>query len=250
MNICMDYPEGIMTLPIYDASLITKGEGLIWGNDGAGSLGGKRALIDMSDTAEDAFAVALETLTSRVASNCQTPYYYQCKVRILNNPTIVKIYYDLSTSTDLAVTSSTSTILTTATTDDNLDGSWVYINAGTGAGQLRYVKAADDTTKTVNTAFTVNPDSTSAFILIRPAGLQASGMGIALNATFDKILAVLNETDTSSIIVLKNFIEGPMGTRELDITANGDLETDGLNSRGVRFYSLCVLSDGIWATGV
>ena len=161
MDICMDYQEGIMTLPIYNASLITKGQGLIWGNDGVGALGGSRSLINTAAYGADIFAVAQEGRTALVASNCQTPLMYQATVRILNNPNIFKIYYDLSTSTDLDVSSSTSTIITVAACDDNLDGSWVYLNSGTGAGQLRYVKAADATTLTVNTAFTTTPDSTT-----------------------------------------------------------------------------------------
>lgn len=247
MNICMDYPQGIMKLPIYDASLITKGQGLKWGNDAVGSLGGSRCLVDIADTGDDVFAVAMEGLTSLVASNCQTPYFYQCAVRILNNPSIFKIYYDLATGTDLDVASSTSTIITVSAVDDHMDGSWVYINSGTGIGQLRYVKAANGTTLTVNTAFTTTPDSTSDFILIRPVGIQTASMGIRLNSTFNEILSTLDEDATSSIIILKNFVQGPMGTKELDITANSDLEVDGLNSRGVRFYSLAIFADTMLA---
>ena len=251
MNICLDYNEGIITLPIYDASVITKGQGLKWGNDGVGALGGSRALVDIANTGADVFAIAQEGRTALIASNCQTPLMYQATVRLVNNPSILKVYYDLSTSTDLDVVSSTSTIVTCSALDDNLDGSWIYINSGTGAGQLRYVNAADTTTLTVNTAFTTTPDSTSDFILIRPQGLQAASTGIQLNATFDMILTEDDEATTSSIIILKNFVQGPMGTKELDITANPNLETDGLNSRGVRFYSLCILGDtALAAAGV
>jgi hypothetical protein len=154
----------------------------------------------------------------------------------------------MSTSTDLDVASSTSTIITTAANDDDLDGGWVYINSGTGAGQLRYIKASTATTITVNTAFTTTPDSTSDFIIIRPEGAPLDG--IALNATFDMILPVLNETNASRIIILENHVQGPMGDKVLNITDNSDLETDGLNGRGVRFYSVAIIGDGaLWATG-
>jgi hypothetical protein len=246
----MDYQEGIMTLPIYNASLITKGQGLKWGNDAVGSLGGSRCLVNVDAEADDIFAIAQEGRTALVASNCQTPLMYQATVRILGNPSILRIYYEMGSAYDLDVASSTSTIITHSTIDDNLDGSWVYMNSGTGAGQLRYVKAADTTTLTVNTAFTTTPDSTTDFIIIRPQGLQAASTGIQLDSTFSKILTEANESATSSIIILKNFVQGPMGIKELDITANPDLETDGLNSRGVRFFSLCVITDGLYATGV
>lgn len=248
MDIVSNYPEGVMKLPVYDASALTKGQVLKWGAEGSGT--GNKALIDVADTAADAFAILMETPSS-VVTNLQTPVLYQAQVRILNNPSLLKIYYDMSTSNDLDVSSSTSTVITVAAVDDDMDGSWVYINSGTGAGQLRYVKAADTTTLTVNTAFTTTPDSTSDFILIRPVGIQASSTGLALDSTFSKIAPVLNETATSSIIPLKNFVQGPMGTKELDITANSDLETDGLDSRGVRFYSICILGDtALAAAGV
>jgi hypothetical protein len=239
-----DYQDGIIKLPIYDASLITKGQGLIWGQDGS-TTGSYTALVDCADTAADIFAVAAEGLTTLVASNLGTPLLYQCRVQLVDNKPIWKIYYDLTASTDLDVASATSTVLTVAACDDNLDGSWVYINSGTGAGQLRYVSAADATTLTVNTAFTTTPDATSDFILIRPQGLPEGG--VALNSTFDQILPVLDETTSQKILVLKNFIEGPTGVQELNITDNPGLEMDGLNARGVRFYSHVMFIDTLAA---
>lgn len=248
MDICMDYPEGIMKLPIYDASALVKGQLLKWGAD-AGTYNGTvlNSLIDVANTGENAFAVLQETPSS-VAGNRQTPTLYQATVRLLNNPTIIKCYYDLAVGTDLDVSSSTSTIITTAANDDDVDGGWVYLNSDTGVGQLRYIKASSATTMTVNTAFTITPDSSTDFILIRPEGQPLDG--IAFNSTFDKILPVLNETDASKTIILKNFVQGPMGTKELNITANPDLECDGLDGRGVRFFSLIILGDGIWAAGI
>lgn len=247
MDICMDYPEGLIKMPIYDASALVKGQALKWGQDAASV--GTVALVDVADTAADIFAVLQETPASMI-SNVQTPISYQATVRLVGNPTIFKIYVDLTASTDLDVASSTSTIVTVAAVDDNMDGGWLYITSGTGAGQLRYIKAADTTTLTVNTAFTTTPDATSDFILIRPVGLQAASAGLRLNSTFDKILSTLNEDATSTITPIKNFVQGPMGTKELDITLNPDLECDGLSGRGVRFYSLCVITDGIYATGI
>ena len=250
MDIHMNYPEGIMQLPIYDASALVKGQLLKWGSDG-GTYNGTvlNSLVDVADTAADAFAVLQETpATTAVATNRQTPVLYKATVRILNNPSMLKIYYDMATGTDLDVSSSTSTVITTAGNDDDLDGGWVYINSGTGVGQLRYIKGSTATTITVNTAFTTTPDSTSDFVIIRPEGLPLDG--IALNSTFDKILPVLNETNASRMFILKNVVQGPMGTKDLDITANPDLEVDGLSNRGVRFYSVVIIGDGIYATGI
>jgi len=247
MKLAQEYNEGLIKLPIYDATVLTKGQGLIWGAD-ASSSGSYNALVDCADKAENIFAVLAETPSS-VVTNRGTPIIYQAQCQLVNNSKIFKAYYDLATSTDLDVASSTSTVLTTATHDDNLDGSWIYINSGTGAGQLRYVKAADTTDLTVNTAFTTTPDATSDFIIIRHEGIPTDG--VALNSTFDKILPVLNESSSQKILILKNFVEGPMGTMELDITANSHLECDNLNTRGVRFYSLIMFIDTlVAATGL
>jgi len=244
MKRVMDYQEGNIELPIYDASLLTVGQGLKWGQDASGT-GTYTALVDVADTAADIFAVAQEGRTALVATHLGTPLLYQAKVHMVDNPKVFKAYYDMAAANDLSVASSTSTVITVAACDDNLDGSWVYINSGTGVGQLRYVKAADATTLTVNTAFTTTPDSTSDFILIRPQGLPEGG--VALDSTFSKIKSVLDETTSQKILVLKNFVEGPMGTKVLDITANSHLETDGLNGRGVRFFSHIIFIDTLSA---
>jgi len=245
MDICMDYQEGIMKLPVYGT--LYKGQALKWGTDAAAEA--NRALVTVDAQADDQFAICQEAVTSTM--NATTPTMTQATVRILNNPSLLKIYYDMSTSNDADVSSSTNTAVTVAAVDDYLEGSWIYINSGTGVGQLRYIKTCTTTVLTVNTAFTVTPDSTSDFILIRYPGLQASGTGLSLDTTYYSMIAtVLNETDTSLIIPLKNFVQGPMGIKELDITANPDLETDGLNGRGVRFFSICVNTDGLYATGI
>lgn len=243
MILCQDYQDGLINLPIYDATAMVKGQGLIWGVDGSSTS--TCALIDVTNTAANIFAVLAETpATTAVATNVGTPVVYQSKCQLVETARIFKIYYDLATGTDLDVTSSTSTVLTVGTMDDNLDGSWVYINSGTGAGQLRFVKAANTTTLTVNTAFITTPDSTSDFILIRNVGIPTGGT--ILNTTFDMMLAALDNTTAQKMIVLKNFVEGPI-VGELDITKNPHFETNGLNGRGVRFYSHVIFFDTIFA---
>lgn len=247
MDICMDFQEGIIKLPVYSSGTLYKGQGLKWGVEG--SAEGTKALITVDAQADNQFAIMQETVTS-CATNVQTPLIYQATVRLLNNPTLLKIYYDMSTSNDVSITAGSSTTVS-ATLSDYYDGSWLYINSGTGAGQLRYVKAASTSALTVNTAFTVTPDSTSDIIIIRYPGLQEASAGLSLDTTYYSMIAtVLAESDTSLIIPIKNFVQGPMGIRELDITANPDLETDGLDSRGVRFFSICVNTDGLYATGI
>ena len=233
------YQEGNISLPVYDASLITDGQALKWGQDADATS--VNSLIDVAAALPvDVFAVAAEGLTSNVASNCATHVSYQIKCQMVNNCPIWKIYQDMSTSTDLDVSSSTTTQLTHTTDDDPLEGSWIYINSGTGIGQLRYCSESAATTKDPNTAFTTAPASDSDYILIRNVGLPTGGQD--LNATFDRLVSVL--TATGEIMILKNFIQSPStGSIEMDITKNSFIEGDNYNSRGVRFYSHIIFLD-------
>lgn len=235
------YQNGIIHLPVYDDSdVITNGQGLIWGKDEDATS--YCSMIDLADRAlpVETFAVACESLTE-TSSNISTPLIYQVQCQMVENVPIWKIYQDMSTSTDLSVTSSTTTQLTHATDDDPLEGSWIYINSGTGVGQLRYCKESAATTKDPNTAFTTAPINTSDYILIRNVGLPKGGQD--LNTTLDKLVSVL--TATGEIMILKNFIQSQAtGIQEMDITKNSWLEQDDYNTRGgVRFFSHIIFMD-------
>lgn len=242
MKVVHDYQEGLIRLPIYDSASMVRGQAVKWGVDGSSTS--TCALVDVTNTMADAFAVLEETPTT-TTTNVGTPIIYQALVSLVVNSRIHKIYYDLTVSTALAVSSSTSTVLTAATMDDNLDGSWIYIVSGTGVGQLRFVKAADTTTLTVNTAWTTTPDSTSKMIIIRNVGIPTGGT--ILNTAFTQLLALLDATTSQKTIILKNFCEGPFGVREMDVTLNGFLEADGLSNRGIRFFSHVIFFDTIIA---
>ena len=240
MNLAKDYLDGSpVDLPIYDAAAsgLTKGQSLIWGQDGSGT-GTLNALVDSSAVPIDIFGILADDPTLTV-TNFQTPLVYTGRVQLVNRLPIFKAYYDLAAANDIDVVSSTSTVLTHGAGDDDLDGCWIYINSGTGAGQLRYCKAASATTKTVNTAFTVTPDNTSDFILIRGQGRPTGGLD--LDSTFTMLKTAVSAT--GQLLILKNYVQGAAGTHELDITKNSFLEQDGLNSRGVRFYSEIMFMD-------
>lgn len=238
MKLAHEYTHGaLIDMPVYDTGTLQKGQGLIWGQEGS-ATGTLNCLIDCAAVPIDVFAVCAEKLTT-ATTNYGTPTIYRAKVQLVNVVPVWKIYWDLAAANDIDTTSSTSTVLTHASGDDNLDGSWIYINSGTGAGQLRYCKEAAATTKTVNTAFTTTPDSTSDFVLIRNIGRPTAGQD--LDSTFRYLKTAVSAT--GQLLILKNFIEGPSGTKELDITLNSDLEMDGLNSRGVRFFSHVIFMD-------
>lgn len=235
MKLAHEYKYGaLIKLPIYNASSLTKGQTLIWGQEGSGT-GTLNALVDSAAVPIDVFAVLAETPANTI-TNFSTPIVYKAIVQLVNILPVWRIYWDTAAANDINVTSSTSTILTHSSGDDNLDGSWIYINSGTGAGQLRYVKAANATTKTVNTAFTTTPDSNSDFIIIRNQGRPTGGQD--LDGTLTLLKSAVSAT--GQMLILKNWIQGPGGTEELDVTKH---ELDNLNARSVRFYSDVIFMD-------
>lgn len=249
MIACRDYQEGQITLPIYSAAALYDGAGLYWGVDGSSTS--TCAMIRVADTAADIFAVLLQDRTAaQCATNISTPIIYSAKCMLVDNPKIWKVYYDMSTSNDSDVSSCTSSIITVSACDDNLDGSWVYANSGTGVGQLRFIKGANITTLTCNTSLTTQLDSTTDIILIRNVGRPTAGMGLD-TTQYSMFASVLDETSSTNAIVLKNFMQGPMGTIDLNVTDNSQCETDGLNSRGVRFFSHVIWADtAVHAQGI
>ena len=143
--------ERQIVMPIYDASSLTKGEPLQWGAD-AGSYSGTplNTLVKITgNDPTDIFAILAETPSDSTTANRQTPVITRALVQLTENHKAWKIFYDLAAANDLDVTSSTSTILTHGSGDQDLDGGWIYSNSGTGAGQLRYIKAANATTNAV-----------------------------------------------------------------------------------------------------
>lgn len=67
---------------------------------------------------------------------------------------------------DVDVASATSTVITITSLEDNIDGSWFYVRAGTGIGQLQYVDASASGNFTTDT-MTTTLDSTSKVIIMR-----------------------------------------------------------------------------------
>ena len=163
---------------------------------------------------------------------------------ILNPDAVFLAQWDDSTTYDVAITSSSTSVVTVPTMDDDLDGSWVYVNDGTGKGQLGYVGAADTTTLTLDTtaAFGTAPDSTSAILLIRHPWAVANGGGNDLSATFDELLS--DEDTTGEILLLENYIEattvpfGPLRPRQHHGLSN-------LHNSAVKFYSDIYFMDSI-----
>ena len=227
----------IRDCPVYDASAIIKGQALTDGTTTRGAV-----LIDALATGVDFVGVSAEAKTcSTTALTTGTLVF--AKV-ILNPDSVYLAQYDPGTTPDMDITSSTTTVVTVATMDDDLDGSWLYINSGKGVGQLAFIGAADATTLTLDTttAFTTALDSTSDALLIRHPWAVANAGGNDLDATFSMMLSQVQST--GEILALENYIEaatipfGPLRPRQHHMLT-------GLNTAGVKFYSDIYFMDSI-----
>ena len=74
---------------------------------------------------------------------------------------------------DVDVASATSTVITITSLEDDIEGSWCYVRAGTGVGQLGYIKASASGNFTLKNATGLTTlDSTSKVLILRPIGWQ------------------------------------------------------------------------------
>lgn len=141
---------------------------------------------------------------------------------------VIRAYY--STSVVVTCTQAVSTTTMTVTSlEDNIDGSFLYVQAGTGAGQTNYLTAAASGSCTLKAAFTTNLSTDSTFIKI----LRRFHQLVALNADGTE-LASYDAVGVHQCVVIDSFIERNGNIVQLDPTKHAALT--GLNSlRSIRF---------------
>lgn len=87
-------------------------------------------------------------------------------VELYDNATIVRMDYSLVST--VAVASASSATLTITSFEANFDGGWVYVNAGTGIGQLLFVASSSSGSCVLTSAATTQLDSTSKLTKVLP----------------------------------------------------------------------------------
>lgn len=227
--------------PVYDASTIIRGQALTYGANTRGAV-----LIDSTALAADVAGVANETVTAST-TDLTTGTLVFCKT-IINPDAIYLASYDMAVANDINVVSGTTTAITLGTCDDDLDGSWIYVNSGTGAGQLGYIGAATTTVMTLDTTdpFGTAPDSTSDVILIRKPWRAAGDGGKDLDSTFSLLLS--DEDETGAIMVIENYIESrsnpftPLRPRQHH-------NLSSLNNDSIKFHSDINFQDNLFMAG-
>lgn len=87
-------------------------------------------------------------------------------ITLFSTATLLQIDYSLAAT--VAVASQTTTTVVVTSFEDNFDGGWIYVNAGTGIGQLLFVKASSSGNVTVGAAPTVSLDTSSKLTKVLP----------------------------------------------------------------------------------
>ena len=215
----------VRDMVVYDASTIAKGQAVsvVLGANGAGIVDINADLTEFAGVAmqeQTDAATAFSSGTLKFAKICVSP------------DAVYRAAYDQTTANDISVASATSTAVTVGTSDDNAEGGFIYVNSGTGQGQLAYIGAATTTVYTIDTttAYATTLDSTSDIIHIRKPLCADKD----LDSTF--VLLDTEEAEDGHLLVLENFIQadniplGPMRPRQHHMLQN-------LHNHGVKFSS-------------
>lgn len=223
--------------PLDDSGEVIKGEPLTHGATTAGAH-----LITASvSSAANIVGVCHETITP-TSTDLATGTINFAKV-IINPDSIWLAQWDDDESADIDVVSSTDTATTTGSNDDDLEGSWIYINSGTGVGQLAFIGEATTTVMTLDTttAWTTTPDSASDCLIIRKPWLHAGG--VDLSAGGDELDSAL--TATAEILILENYI-GSTKRAFAPLRPRQHHMLEGLNNDNVKFFSDIFFMDNIF----
>lgn len=149
---------------------------------------------------------------------------------------VVRAYY--STATLIACTQAVSTTTLTLTSlEDDIDGSFLYVQSGVGAGQTNYLTAAAAGSCTLKAAFGTNLDTTSSIIKIlrrfhQKAGLSSDGTQLASYAA----------VGVHNVVVIDTFIERNGDAVQMNPVKHAALT--GLNGlRSIRFSADIMFRD-------
>lgn len=159
------------------------------------------------------------------ASQCEVePFLPGCEVA-------VDLIDDASNDVDVA--SATSTVITITSLEDDIDGSWVYVRAGTGIGQLGYIKASASGNFTLKSAMTTTLDSSSKVLILRPKWHLTGELNST--AVYIKSTAAAG-TNTWGNLRNEFKFDGLAGWVQLDPTKHHNLQS--LNSKHVIFRQI------------
>lgn len=191
-------------------------------------------LLDYSVTGES--LVNGTTWFNPKSTNPAAPAHW---VELVDTATLVKVAYD--TVDTLGVTSASGTTITITSLEDNIDSAFLYVQAGTGIGQIEFVSTSASGSCVVATAFATQVDSTSTVLKILPLYHRLLKWDIAVAADTLKIGSDAAVGSGRALILERHIVRNGLDEL-LDPDGHGGLT--GLNSLAqFQIYCLAHIQD-------
>lgn len=246
-------------VPVYDAATIAAGEFIMLGatDPDSGADEGLAFVTAYSATAAnqavDAIGISLETVTTAsspsVASLPSTTTGPAYAKAIINPFAVYSVEQALDAANDVAITSTSTTTLTVASLQDDIDGAWAYfpLSAAGVKGSLRLIVASATGSCTMDSALVTDGTAADTVVLISPANkyslpLTADGLKVSSGDCQATINAATN------IRILETLIDKDGGLEVMKPAVhNGINNLDGVKGgNGPRIYYKVLLKDHIY----
>lgn len=190
------------------------------------------AFIISGAAAADAFGILLNAHATANDSTIETGVTRTlADVEMLAPGDLVAVEYD---QTDTAAIASGSTTTGVITSSDTETGCWHYMVAGTGIGQLAYIKSYSSDTSTYKSALTTAPDNTTTVIrILAPGRILAK-----LNTARTKLGTDAGDGSADFFVLRNEMSYNGQDWIELDYTLHHNLQLNGKSPvfRAIGFF--------------
>lgn len=197
--------------------------------------GGASAIPDSIGILKEAHATADDTLLDGTVFTVK-------KVELTIPYRVVRCEYDQATASTVACTQAvTTTTLTLTSLEDNIDAAFLYVAAGTGAGQTNYLTASAAGSCTLKAAFGTSLDTDSYLVKILPRFHKLLGF----NTAGTKLVSAAAAGAVKGFVI-DSFYETAF-TGEIQLNPVKHAALTGLNATGrnTKFWAdICITDSG------
>jgi hypothetical protein len=246
-------------VPVYDAATIAAGEFIMLGTtDPDSGTDESRSFVTAysgtpANSCIDALGVSLETVTTASSVSVAAGYSTTtgpCYVKAIINPFAVYLTeQSFAAADDVAITSTSTTTVTIASMEDDLDGCWVYFpltKAGV-KGSLRLLTASASGSATMDTALVTTGDGSDTCCLIVPPYQYSLNLeATAIKVSSGNMQSQLNEA--TNIRVVQTYIDRDQGLEIMKPSVHYNLDNLHLvkGGNGPKVYYDLLLKDHIF----
>ena len=183
----------------------------------------------------DAFGILKEAHATADDTDQGGTIFTKRKIELINLFRCIRMEYSLVAADRITVTQAvTTTTITLTSLENDIDGAWFYVVAGTGAGQLMFLTASAAGSATLKAAFGTSLDTTSRLIKILPRFHQLA----CLSSDGTKLSSTAAAGGTA-VMVLDQYIIDNSAERQLNPVNDSGLT--GLDGRAALRFEADVL---------